>query len=176
MHAIDELLSSLPGPYVVAELDRYRLVAGPSGAFVLTSDADDPCEPATSLLQMAAVTRRCLSDHLTWVPFLDPLLVVGDGGIPHHEVTAVPTDLLYEVLVADRPLLDRETLDRLTELIDEGRLVLRANDARMQGCDPSPRPMAWRSRSTISAVGVNPSSSPTPPGSTVASGHPSPGI
>ncbi|CAN5587426.1 hypothetical protein BH20ACT2_BH20ACT2_12230 [soil metagenome] len=187
MADVDAVLDELPPGYVVAGLSHHRLVAGPTGAFVVApaGDADDHrADEAAALHHLAAATREALADHLSWVPFVDPLLVLAPGSeaVVAPGAAAMPLDLLRHVLVAHHGVVDDDTLHRLTDLVVCQRLAVAAvvpgppvPGARMTRCDTSPRPTVWCWPSTTSAARVDRSCSPTPPASTGGCGSPSPG-
>lgn len=161
---LDRLLTSLPREYAVGALRDDRFVAGPAGGFVLRAASEDAERDAHELLQLTGATRVALSDHLPWVPFLDPLLVSPTAGSHHHpDVTVVPVDLLVDVLRDGHQRLDGTTMDRIFQLLAERRLdptwaLIGWADARMGGCSSSDRPVTSASPSTTSAATALPSS------------------
>lgn len=161
---LDRLLTSLPREYAVGALRDDRFVAGPAGGFVLRVASDDLERDAQELLQLTGATRVALSDHLPWVPFLDPLLVSSTVGPHHHQdVTIVPVDLLADVLRDGHQRLDAATMDRIFQLLAERRLdpawgLIGWAAARMGGCNSSDRPAASTWPSTTSAATALPSS------------------
>lgn len=161
---LDRLLTSLPREYAVGALRDDRLVAGPAGGFVLRVATDDLERDAHELLHLTGATRVALSDHLPWVPFLDPLLVSATAGPHHHkDVTIVPVDLLVDVLRDGHQRLDRATMDRIFQLLAERRLdptwaLIGWADAKMHGCSSSDRPVASTWPSTTSEATALPSS------------------
>lgn len=161
---LDRLLTSLPREYAVGALRDDRFVAGPAGGFVLRAASDDLERDAHELLALTGMTRVALSDHLPWVPFLDPLLVSPSAGPHHHkDVTIVPVDLLVDVLHDGHQRLDAATMDRIFQLLAERRLdpawaLIGWADARMGGCSSSDRPATSTSPSTTSAATALPSS------------------
>jgi hypothetical protein len=123
---IDEALASLPGQFAVASLDEARLVAGPAGAFVLTSfpGAEPTPEAAgASINRMAADIRAALADHLSWVPFVDTLVVtVGKPPSTTGSVAVVPVDLLRDTVVEGRAVVDERALGVIRDLLRRGQL------------------------------------------------------
>ena len=161
---LDRLLTALPREYAVGALRDDRFVAGPAGGFVLRAASEDPERDAYDLLALTSATRVALSDHLPWVPFLDPLIVSPTAGSHHHpDVTVVPADLLLDVLRDGHQRLDAASMDRIFVLLAERRLdpawtLIGWADARMDGCSSSDRPAASPSPSTTSAATALPSS------------------
>lgn len=161
---LDRLLTSLSREFAVGALGDDRLVAGPAGGFVLRAAGDEIDRDVHELLQVTNATRVALSDHLPWVPFLDPLLVSPTAGSHHHrDITVVPVDLVLDVLRDGHQRLDRATMDRIFVLLAERRLepawaMIGWGDDRMGGCNSSDRPTASTSPSTTSAVTALPSS------------------
>jgi hypothetical protein len=149
---IDEALASLPGEYAVGSLDQARLVAGPAGAFVLTGfpGADPSPEAAVATInRMAADLRAALADHLSWVPFVDTLLVVDTEPVPLSGGAAVvPVDLLETTVVEGRAVVDERALTVIRDLLRRGqlggwRVGLVPVGERIDLCEPqAPTPQA----------------------------------
>jgi hypothetical protein len=124
---LDELLTELAPIYTIASQGVARFVAGPSGVFVLVAAGDEPNRAAETAARLAAATRAALADHLAWVPFVDAVVVTsGDPGrrtggeetpLESPQATAVPFDLLGEVLVEGRPMIDETALVVVNRLI-----------------------------------------------------------
>jgi hypothetical protein len=101
--------------------------------FVLDSGGDDLGQAAERAARLAAVTRTALADHLSWVPFVDAVVVTAAGA--HHKspgptkqeitvhATAVPLDLLGEVLVEGRAVIDDAALDVIGKLVGNDTLA-----------------------------------------------------
>lgn len=161
---LDRLLTSLPREFAVGALGDDRFVAGPAGGFVVRAASDDLQRGAYELLQVTGATRVALSDHLPWVPFLDPLLVSPTAGPHHHDdVTVVPVDLLVDVLRDGHQPLDPATMDRIFVLLAERRLepawaLIGWSGERMGPCSSSDPPPASTWPSTTSAATALPSS------------------
>jgi hypothetical protein len=161
---LDRLLTSLPRAFAVGAFAEDRFVAGPAGGFVLRAAGDDVDRDVQQLLQVTNATRIALSDHLPWVPFLDPLLVSPTAGSHHHpDVTVVPVDLLVDVLHDGHQRLDVATMDRIFVLLAEHRLdpawtMIGWTDERMGPCSSSDPATASTWPSTTSAATVLPSS------------------
>ncbi len=122
---IDEVLTSLPPAFVIARRGDARLVMGPSGAFVLLpTGRERPVveKAADHLIELVLTTRRALCDHLTWVPFLDALLITNAEPPRGADVTAVPLDLVHDVLVEGPVMITSGTLNGLREVVRTSRL------------------------------------------------------
>jgi hypothetical protein len=123
---IDGALASLPGDFAVGSLDQARLVAGPAGAFVIIGypGADPSPEAAVATInRLAADMRAALADQLSWVPFVDTLLVtstdlehVGGGA------AVVPIDLLHDTVYEGRAVVDERALAVIRDLLRRGQL------------------------------------------------------
>jgi hypothetical protein len=170
LDVVDGILAGLPGTYVAVAVGAERLVAGPTGLFLLAPPAADGlAATAARLARRAAEARVALARELAWVPFVDALVVADDDAAP-GPATVVPSALLGRVLTEGSPILDAPTVERVGE-------AAAALWARMDGCSrpgPPDRATASSSPSTTWAVPAGRSSSPTPPASTAASGHRSP--
>lgn len=167
---VDGILAGLPGAYRAVALGAERLVAGPTGLFLVAPPAADGLEATASrLARRAADARVALARELAWVPFVDALVVADVEAAP-GPATVVPAALLGRVLTEGSPILDGPTVERVGEAVA-------ALWARMDGCSP-PAPPApatvSSSPSTTWAAPAGPSSWPMRPASTAGSGLPSP--
>jgi len=149
---IDRLLAELSPLYTTASQGAARFVAGPSGVFVLVSGGDDLGQAAERAARLAAVTRAALADHLSWVPFVDAVVVTAAGARnkapspPNDDVaahaTAVPLDLLGEVLVEGRRVIDDAAFRTINQLLrDEALSPWRTEPAttadKIDLCEPT---------------------------------------
>jgi hypothetical protein len=145
---LDEVLSSLPPLYVVAAGDDARFVAGPSGAFVLLPHLDTSrngagiSAAASRLDLLVQSTRTALCDHLSWIPFLDSLLVSEADIRGPAPVTIVALDLLHDVLTEGPAVIDDATLVAIresvrTERLDRWTVGSGGGAARIDLCDPA---------------------------------------
>lgn len=158
--ALDQLLEALPERFVTESLGSARFVAGPQGTYVVgTAEGTGP--EADGLGQLAAQVRSVLAQHLTWVPFVHPLLV-SDDPHPGSRVAVVPRSLLVDVLTEGRESIEEDAVDRIHELVHRGLIgAIATRDggdpaATMAGWDTWPRPMASPSPSTTSAATARP--------------------
>jgi hypothetical protein len=145
--AVDAVVQALPERYLVGGCDDARFVIGPTGAFVLlpgTSPVRALTRDADRLHRLTEVTRDALCDHLTWVPFLDALVVTAGDLVRSAEVTVAPLDLLNVVLTEGPEVIDRPTLVAVREALAAGHLdgwtpiaELIGADARIDLCDPA---------------------------------------
>lgn len=141
---MDRVLASLPPIYVVATSGTARLVVGPSGAFVLlpTAAPDGVNGAAARLDLLVQSTRSALCDHLSWVPFLDSLLVSEVDVKERAPVTIVALDLLHDVLIEGPAMIDDPTLGCIrdavrTERLDHWTVGTASAAARIDLCDPA---------------------------------------
>ena len=144
LRRMDRVLTSLPPIYVVAASGTARLVVGPSGAFVLlpTSAAGGVDGAASRLDLLVQSTRSALCDHLSWVPFLDSLLVSEVDVKERAPITIVALDLLHDVLIEGPTMIDDPTLGCIrdavrTETLEHWTVGTAAAAARIDLCDPA---------------------------------------
>jgi hypothetical protein len=119
---LDRLLTTIPSDYALGASGDARFVVGPGGGFILQVMGVDLERAAHDLLSVTNATRLALSDHLPWVPFLDPLLVTPEAITHHPDVTVVPLDLVIDVLRDGHQRLDEHTVERILVLLVERRL------------------------------------------------------
>lgn len=148
-HNIDEALASLPGEFAVASNGEARLVAGPSGAFVMVGfdGLNSPTDSSFLASQLAADTRAALADHLSWVPFIDTLLVSLHPDQGRSFSCAVPLDMVQSTVCEGRTVVDERALGVIRDLLRRGMLGgwlvgLVPTGDRIDLCDPSPAPQA----------------------------------
>lgn len=130
---LTELLARLPEDFVVGAVGASagaQFVAGPPGAYVIAPHSRIRGGHLPDLDRLASLLRAKLAERLTLVPFIQPLLVSsGREEAADEPVTSlnqppvVPLDLLLEVLVEGRPILDPATITRLDELVLAGDLA-----------------------------------------------------
>lgn len=140
---IDAMLAGLPPAYVLAHQDAARLVVGPYGAFVIHPADGDVAAAADRLTELTSTTRNALFDHLTWVPFVDAIVVTRTTRPRNHQATVVPLDLLADVLTQGREVVDAGTLNAIRDAVRTARLDgWRVGDGsagdRIDLCDPVP--------------------------------------
>ena len=141
---MDHVLASLPPLFVVATSGSARFVVGPSGAFVLlpTVTGDGVNGAAARLDLLVQSTRSALCDHLSWIPFLDSLLVSEADVRGPAPVTIVALDLLHDVLTEGPAMIDEPTLACIrdavrAERLDHWTVGTGAAAARIDLCDPA---------------------------------------
>ena len=149
LHNIDEALASLPGEFAVASNGEARLVAGLAGAFVMVGVGGDtgPTEAAFMVSQLAADTRSALADHLSWVPFIDTLLVSLSLDQTRMAPSTVPLDMVHATVCEGRQVVDDRALGVIRDLLRRGMLGdwlvgLVPTGDRIDLCDPSPASQA----------------------------------
>ena len=92
---VDRQLSRLDGRYQLATAEDLRLVIGPGGVFVVgIPDGDGK---TARVAEASRRTRETIAEHLTYVPFVDAVVVDVSGTVSHDEVSVVPPDLLTTV-------------------------------------------------------------------------------
>lgn len=141
---MDRVLSTLPPIFVVASSGSARFIVGPSGAFVLLppTTRDGISAAAARLDLLVQSTRSALCDHLSWVPFLDSLLVSEADVKERAPVTIVALDLLHDVLTEGPTMIDLTTLSCIrdavrAERLDHWTVGNAASAARIDLCDPA---------------------------------------
>jgi hypothetical protein len=149
---IDGLLAELSPMYTIASQGAARFIAGPSGVFVLVLGGDDVDRAAERAGRLAAATRASLADHLSWVPFVDAVVVTAPddqrrqpatqaiaGAAP---ATAVPLDMLGDVLVEGRAVVEFASLGLIDDLLQDDALApwrvgLAAGADKIDLCEPT---------------------------------------
>ena len=177
---MDRCIERLPAPFCARLIGPATVVVGPTGVFVVLVHDGTP-DRARALTRLAATIRSAFAERMAWVPFVHALLV-HDTPTTMAQTTVVPPDLLRDVLTEGRRTLEDETIATIRALMAEGVLdgleaVAPAGTADiMQECLESPAATAssWPSTNSVPIRRALLSSSPTPPGSTAGSGHPSP--
>lgn len=142
--ALDEVLASLPPLHVLARWGDARLVVGPAGAFVLVTAADAPGNLARSAEQLEALaraTRESLCAHLTWVPFVDTLVVTATDPPRAPFIPCAALDLLQNVLTEGPKVIDRPTIDTIRDAVRRSalngwRVGSAAEADKIDLCDP----------------------------------------
>src|SRR5690606_15531873 len=114
-------LSSLPPGYSIASSGEARFIAGPPGAFVLLAAGGGAGNGADRAALLASTTRTALAEHLTWVPFIDAIVVTTEPSMS-TAATPVPLDLLSEMLTEGPIVIDAGVLETIRSLIAEQRL------------------------------------------------------
>jgi hypothetical protein len=124
-HGIDGILATLPPAYLVAAQDDARFVVGPTGAFLLLPAGREHTAVAAAADQLVALvnkTRNALCDHLTWVPFLDALLVTDAEPPRGADVTVAPLDLVHDVLTEGPTVITLGTINAIRDVVRAARL------------------------------------------------------
>lgn len=147
---IDSLLADLAPMYTIGSHGTARLVAGPTGVFVVVSGGDDVGWAAELAARLAPATRSSLADHLSWVPFVDAVVVTAPNGRRPAETdppgpegaTAVPIDLLAEVLIEGRAVVELSVLGQIDDLLRTAelspwRVGIDAGADKIDLCEPT---------------------------------------
>lgn len=143
LEGIDRILASLAEPRAIAAHEEARLVVGPTGAFVVLPGEDNLCGSAQRAHDLARETRDALAEHLSWVPFVDAVVVCDRcRSRDHTAATVVPFDLLPDMLREGTQVIDETLLAEVRELLRNQslsvwRLARLAGDARIDLCDPT---------------------------------------
>jgi hypothetical protein len=114
---IDAVLSVLPNTYSTIGLGEARLVVGPTGVFVVSPTGDNVQQTADDLVQRAVGLRTELAQRMSLVPFIDALVIVGDGGERPFAATGVPLDLLAATITQGPDLLADAVRERLLDAV-----------------------------------------------------------
>ena len=147
---VDGLLAELSPMYTIASQGSARFVAGPTGVFVVVFGGEDVRRATELAARLAPTTRATLADHLSWVPFVDAVVVTPEDGrhSPGHDLhagtgaTAVPFDMLVEVLVEGRAVIEFAVLGLIDDLLRENALGpwkvgLAAGADKIDLCEPA---------------------------------------
>lgn len=113
------VLASLPPAYRVVPLADADVVLGPPGAFVVAAGNGNVQDIADRLVGRAVRLRAALAERMSWVPFIDALVVADHPGAHAVAATVVPADLLDQTLVQGTPMLSDESVTRLADLIED---------------------------------------------------------
>lgn len=131
-------VTELPAEFEVQRVEDHWLVAGPTGIFVVgRTDGPDVVHAAAATSLFAHDVRSALSDLMTWVPFVDALLVaptdqLGRPDAANLACTVVDLSMLPIALTGGSEVI---SADELTELYHHLPLVATA----VQGSLPTPR-------------------------------------
>ena len=149
---LDQLLADLAPMYTTATQGAARFVVGPSGVFVLVPSGDDVGEAAHRAARLADATRAALAEHIAWVPFVDAVVVTSAdryrkattpaGRMANVPATAVPLDLLGEMLVEGRSVVADTALRSIRSLLQHDELApwragREAGAAKIDLCEPA---------------------------------------
>ncbi|MFQ5557969.1 MAG: hypothetical protein ACE5GB_10750 [Acidimicrobiales bacterium] len=117
---LDRTLAALTGAALVGHRGSRRLVVSRAGVFVLDPALDGIPIALASAARLAADTRDLLTEHLTWVPFVDWLVVSDDG--EGFEGPVVPHDLVASTVLQGHAV-DPGTVRRISALLESGALA-----------------------------------------------------
>jgi hypothetical protein len=139
---VDTVLAALPACCAIGSSGDARLVVGPTGAFVLLPGGPDPLLSADRAGRLATTTRTALADHVSWVPFIDAIVVTSGRPPGAVAATPIPLDLLADVLVRGPEMIEADVLATVATLLDRGELWswrtgLRIDDAKIDLCAPA---------------------------------------
>lgn len=139
---VDTVLAALPASCSIGSSGEARLVVGPTGAFVLVPGGSDPLQSADRADRLAATTRTVLADHVSWVPFIDAIVVTGGRPPGAAAATPIPIDMLADVLVSGPEMIEADVLATVAALLDRSELAswrtgLRIDDAKIDLCAPA---------------------------------------
>lgn len=135
--SVDRVLGSLFDQRNIGSNGSARLAVGPTGLFVVMPGIDDPMARIAN--DLAAATRESLAGYLSWIPFIDAVLVCDQIRAGYTTLaTVVPLDLLARVLREGSQLIDDTLLGSLLDLLHDGALdPWHADDGvRIDLCDP----------------------------------------
>lgn len=119
---LDEMLSALSADIVVGRRgsthrENLRLVASAGGVFVLDPDPID-IDADDTTGRVADRTREQLAEHLSWVPFVDWMVVVDEW----TDQGAVPLDMVSATLLQGHAL-PRDVIASISGLLVRGSLA-----------------------------------------------------
>jgi len=126
-------VTQLPAEFEVQRLEDHWLVAGPTGIFVVGRSDADPTTDAERTSVLAHHVRSALSDLMSWVPFVDALLVVphvrlGDPSQSALACTVVEAVMLPVVLTSGAEVVGPAHLAELYHHLPMVVSVLHHND------------------------------------------------
>ncbi len=92
-------MTQLPAEFEVQRLDGHWLIAGPTGIFVVGRADAQIAQDAERTSMLAHQVRSALSELMSWVPFVDALLVaphvrLGDPSQASLACTVVDAEML----------------------------------------------------------------------------------
>ena len=111
----------LPDGFRSVVVDGARVVVGPAGAFVLADGGDDPVATGDRVVSLTHSLRSILATQLTWVPFIDPIVVVDDDWDDEAAgaATSVPADLLAPTILYGAGRLDPAAADHIVAAAEQ---------------------------------------------------------
>lgn len=115
---VSATLANLPTEHLVFMLDAAWMVVGPTGVFVLVVE-ESTAEPAAHAVAQAEALRERLADQISWVPFIDAMVVIADREAARVEAGPCPSVPLRRLLttIVDAPRrVDDETLAGLARI------------------------------------------------------------
>lgn len=120
--SVADVLSDITSAHLVFDIDHAWFVVGPSGLFVICEDDGDLVAATQRAGDRARSLRDRLANELSWVPFVDALVVTrqhdvdDDTPTPELECPVIRLDLLRNTLTEGPRSVDDDTLGRLALL------------------------------------------------------------
>ncbi len=116
------MLSDISSEHLVFDIDHAWFVVGPTGVFVVCGDDGGAEFASQRAVDRARIMRSKLANELSWIPFVDSLVVTDDAsmieeaGRVETQCPVIPLDMLA-VTVNDGPRsIDEDTLGKLALL------------------------------------------------------------
>lgn len=121
---IDDVLGALPASTLIATSESARLVMARTGIFVIMPATIDVVACADRAHWLATETRDILATHLSWIPFVDAVVVcAGTPDANSQAATVVPLDLLSDLLCEGVKVIDPALLRKIRALLDGENLT-----------------------------------------------------
>lgn len=138
---IDNILDTLPDDVTVAASGNARLVMTQTGVFVILPAAVDVNRAADRAHLLATETRDLLASHLSWVPFVDAVVVCSNQSTTDSTAaTVVPLDLLADLLREGVGVIDNDLLAKMCSLFAMNGFadwsIALPEDATIDLCNP----------------------------------------
>jgi hypothetical protein len=120
-----EIVAGLPDGFQAVRFGGGEVVVGPTGVFALTAaaDATEVEVAAHRVVRAATELRELLAQRLSWVPFVDAL-VVTDAATRSPLAAVVPHRLLDDVITGGRHQLAPAQVDGILAAVRRRPLAL----------------------------------------------------
>ncbi len=129
---VSRQVTELPPEFEVRRLGEHWAIVGPTGLFLVGRATRDVARGAERTTMLAHELRGQLSQRISWVPFVDPLLIA-DREHPDLACTVIELDMLLFALTWAGTTIEPIGLAQIQHHLP---LAIRA----MQGDAPRPLP------------------------------------